>query len=198
MKLEKKTIQNDEQFLRQISKNVDFKNDEWKKALEKVDYYCKNDDNIMALASVQIDVPLRLIYLKKTNLDKLEEDYNESKVLINPEIVKDEGLTRYWEACASCLDYTGLVERPYRIVVKYDDINGKKHYELFEGFESTVLKHEMDHLDGILHMDIALELLNMNKDERKEFRKTHPYEIIKKDGDFIKNKQKILKKITDS
>ena len=56
--------------------------------------------------------------------------------------------------------------------------------EAFEGFESTVLSHEMDHLDGILHMDIADEVLIMTTEERKEFRKTHEYNIISKKGNF--------------
>ena len=55
----------------------------------------------------------------------------------------------------------------------------------FEGFPATVFSHEYDHLDGILHMDKALEVLVMEKEERKEFRKEHPYEVFSKDGDFL-------------
>ena len=56
----------------------------------------------------------------------------------------------------------------------------------------------MDHLDGILHMDIADELLIMSKEERKIFRQTHGYNIISKVGnyeDLLKiNKVKKIKK----
>ena len=100
-----------------------------------------------------------------------EKNYNEAKVLINPIIKKREGLTEYWEACASCLNNCGLVLRPYKIDVEYYDLNGKKHVEKFEGFESTVLSYEMDHLDGILHIDIAEEVLQMCAEERKKWRK---------------------------
>ena len=193
MRLERKTIENEEEYLRQISKPVDFKNNEWKKAIEELDYFCKHDDNIMAMASVQLGIPLRVIYLKKTDLGRLEENYNEERILINPKIIKEEGLTRYWEACASCLNYTGLVERPYKIEVEYFDIEGKKHKETFEGFESTVLSHEMDHLDGILHLDIALKIKNLTKEERKELRKKEPYQIIRKKGPYtvIKSKARL-------
>lgn len=34
----------------------------------------------------------------KTSYD---EQYNEARILINPVIVSREGLTEYWEACAS-------------------------------------------------------------------------------------------------
>lgn len=193
MRLERKTIEKEEEYLRQISKPVDFKNNEWKKAIEELDYFCKHDDNIMAMASVQLGIPLRVIYLKKTDLGRLEENYNEERILINPKIIKEEGLTRYWEACASCLNYTGLVERPYKIEVEYFDIEEKKHKETFEGFESTVLSHEMDHLDGILHLDIALKIKNLTKEERKELRKKEPYQIIRKKGPYtvIKSKARL-------
>ena len=194
MHLERKTIENDEDYLRQISKPVDFKTEEYKDAIKELDYFCKNDDNVMAMASVQVGIPLRLIYLKKTDLNRLEDDYNEERVLINPKIIKEEGLTRYWEACASCLNYTGLVERPYKIEVEYYDIEGKKHREIFEGFESTVLSHEIDHLNGILHIDIALKIRELTKEERKELRKKEPYQIIQKDVEYTPTQQRISPK----
>ena len=194
MHLERKTIENDEDYLRQISKPVDFKTEEYKDAIKELDYFCKNDDNVMAMASVQVGIPLRLIYLKKTDLNRLEDDYNEEKILINPRIIKREGLTKYWEACASCGNYTGLVERPYKIEVEYYDIEGKKHREIFEGFESTVLSHEIDHLNGILHIDIALKIRELTKEERKELRKKEPYQIIQKDGEYTPTKQRISPK----
>ncbi len=81
----------------------------------------------------------------------------------------------------------GLVDRPYEIEVEYYDTEGIKHNEVFKGFESTVLSHEYDHLDGILHIDVAKELVEMPLEERKEFRKTRPYKIISKDCDYEKN-----------
>lgn len=186
MEMYRKTIEEDEAYLRQVSIPVDFNNDDWQKSIDALDYFCKNEENCMAMASVQIGIPLRIVYLKKTDLNRLEEDYNESKILINPVIKKSIGLTRYWEACASCLDNTGLVDRPFEIEVEYFDTNKVKHLEIFTGFSATVLSHEIDHLDGILHIDIANEVLLMNKEERKEFRKTHPYEIVSKTGNYQK------------
>ena len=194
MELERKTIEKDEQYLRQISKPVDWDHDDWKEALQTLEQFCNEDKLVMAMASVQLGIPLRMVYLKKTDLTRLDEDYNEARVLINPVIIKKEGLTRYWEACASCLDYTGLVERPYRIEVQYYDVDKKKHHEIFEGFESTVLSHEIDHLDGILHIDIASEIKVLNADERKEWRKTHPYEIERKTEEFVEKKEEVYNK----
>ena len=38
-------------------------------------------------------------------------------------IIKEEGETNFWEVCASCLDNIGKVKRPYKIKIKYLDVN---------------------------------------------------------------------------
>lgn len=185
MEIKQKTIEKDEKYLRQVSVPVDFSKNDWKKAAKKLDIYCKEHENNLAMASVQLGIPLRMIYLKKTDLERLEDDYNEEKIMINPVILKSFGLTTYWEACASCLNNTGLVERPYKIEIEYYDVKGNKYNETIEGFPCTILSHEIDHLDGILHIDIAKEILQMEREERKAWRQTHPYEIIRKDGEYV-------------
>ena len=207
-KLKTITIADNEEFLRQVSKPVIFPDNNLKSDIKVLEQYFNQSDITLALAAVQLGIPKRLIYLKNTDLELInrknndqetDEDrlHNEQRILINPIIVSIEGLTDYWEACASCLDNLGHVKRPYKIIIKYQDINGNFHSEVFEGFESTVLSHEMDHLDGILHMDIADEVLVMTKEERKEFRKTHGYNIIYKNGNFedLLKDTKLLKKI---
>ena len=191
MNLKRKTIENDEEYLRQISEEVSFEDDSYKEEIKLLEEFC-NQTECFALAAIQIGIPKRIVYLKNTKLDVPLDDinYNESKVLINPKIISRKGKTKFWEACLSCLDNTGLVVRPYEIIVNYYDINGREHEEKFEGFESTVLSHELDHLDGVLHMDVAEEVLQMNAEERKIFRETHPYEIISKDCEYENTKSK--------
>lgn len=198
MQIESKTIQNDEKFLRQISKEVDLTNDDYKEIIKLLHDYCiENNNKTLAIASVQLGIPLRLVYLRNTSLEEIfNSERDESKILINPKVLRREGITRYWEACASCLDYFGLVERPYRIDVEYYDEFGEKHKDIFEEFAAIVLSHELDHLDGILHIDKSIELYDMPVEERKEFRKTHTMEIIKKDGEF-KQTTNNFKKIED-
>ena len=166
------TIANNESYLRQISNPVNIVADEnLNKEIHMLEQYCKENE-VMAMAAIQLCIPKRLIYLKNTNLDVInkmqidsitdeEKNYNEARVLINPVIIKKEGLTEYWEACESCLDNFARVLRPYKIDLEYYDIMENKHSETFEGFESTVLSHEMDHLDGILHIDIAEEIIEI-------------------------------------
>lgn len=209
-KIESITIEDNEEYLRQISKEVDIKNDkELMNDISVLDEYCK-ENAVMAMAAVQLGIPKRMIYLKNTNLDIInkiqantvseeEKKYNEAKVLINPIITNREGLTDYWEACASCLDNFGRVLRPYKIELEYYDVEGTKKQEAFEGFESTVLSHEIDHLDGILHIDIAEEVYQMPAEERKAWRINHGYKVYSKTGNYEvlrkeNSKKKVLKK----
>lgn len=184
MNFNKKTIKNDEEYLRQVSKEVVLENNDYKDVVKLLHEYCEKDDNILAIASIQLGIPLRLIYVKKTDENRMYEDYNESRVLINPVVLNREGLVRYYEACASCLDYMGLVERPYKIEIEYYTIDRKKVKETFENLAAVVLSHELDHLDGVLHIDKSIELYDMTREERKEFRETHKLEIIRKDGPY--------------
>ena len=201
------TIADNEEYLRQVSLPVRVPDESLKKDIELLENYCKEYE-VLAMAAVQLGIPKRIIYLKNTNLDivnKIQDDsvseeeknYNEARVLINPVIISREGLTDYWESCASCLDNFGHVRRPYKITLEYFDINGEKHIDTFEGFEATVLSHEYDHLDGILHMDIADEVLVMKAEDRKKFRLEHGYNIASKTGDYeelMKNSEKTKNK----
>ena len=196
------TIEKDESWLRKKSDLVDIKSDEdLKLDIEVLEKFCKENE-VMAMAANQLGILKRLVYLKNTNLDIInrmqsnnstleDEIYNEARVLINPVVLKREGLTEYWENCASCLDNSGRVLRPYKIELEYYDVNNEKHLETFEGFESTVLSHELDHLDGILHIDIAEEIINMPKEERKKWRQIHPYKIYSKKGCYEELKKTI-------
>lgn len=187
MKIPYKTIEKDDEYLRQVSEEVNLNNDDYIKDTNKMIAHCREDDSLLAFAAVQIGIPKRIIYLRKTDLSKIgDKEYNEDKVLINPVIINQEGLTRYWESCASCLNNMWLVERPYKIELEYFDEDKNKCRQTFSGFSATVIAHEMDHLDGILHIDKSLKIYDMKKEDIVEFRKKHPYEIISKDCEFKK------------
>lgn len=183
--MEARKIDKDLEWLKQVSRDVDISTEDISEDIKVLEEYCLGH-GVFAMAAVQLGIPKRLVYIKNTDLDKIEdEEWNEATILVNPVIKKREGLTQYWEACASCLDNMGLVLRPYKIEIEYLDVNGESQSMIFEGFPATVFSHEHDHLDGILHMDKALEVLVMEKEERKEFRKEHPYEVFSKDGEFL-------------
>lgn len=190
MNLNRKTIENDEEYLRQVSTNVDFQKDNVMEYIETLEKYCKNNA-VFALAPIQIGIPKRIIYIKNTSQNmenNYVKKYDESIIYINPTIVSKNGLTRFLEGCASCkfmknnkmIYYAGIVDRPYSLEIEYYDIYGIKHNKTIKGFEATVFSHEYDHLNGILHMDKASKIFEMTLEEMKEYRTRNPYEVISK------------------
>lgn len=186
MKLNRITIETDEEYLRQASTPVDFKTDNYMEYIDALKKYCKNNA-VYALAPVQIGIPKRIIYFRNTTSDmkkNIDSNYDESIVLINPVLLEAKGHTRFLERCESCLDWVGTVDRPYLVKVEYYDVNGNRVHEIFEGFKATVFCHEYDHLNGILHLDLSDDVRKMTWEETKEYREQHPYEILSKDENY--------------
>jgi len=177
------TIKDNEPFLRQISKEVVFPDSDLKQDFEDLKEYTLAN-KVFAMASVQIGIAKRLIFVKNTDPTDHTKDGGNHITMVNPVILSKKGRTEFLEGCQSCLQYWAVVERPYAIEVAYQDLNGKNHRETFEGFSATVLSHEIDHLDGIFHMDRAKSSIDMNEKDRKSYRDKNPYKIISKDCTF--------------
>ncbi|MFP5527782.1 peptide deformylase [Peptococcus simiae] len=75
--------------------------------------------------------------------------------LINPEIVKKEGLQEGPEGCLSVPGFNGIVIRANQVQVKALNEEGQEVTIDAEGFKARALQHEIDHLDGILYTDKA-------------------------------------------
>ena len=177
------TIMDDEKYLRQASEEVDFSKDNIDEIVKELRDFLKQSSIGYALASIQLGIPKRIVCVKSTSEDgSANDDY---MVLINPKIISMRGRTEFWEACFSCgTSNMGLVERPYFIKVEYYDENEIKHEQEFEGFVSTVLCHEIDHLDGVFHLDRAKDKITLDYEDRKKLREKEPYKIYSKDEDF--------------
>jgi peptide deformylase len=78
--------------------------------------------------------------------------------LINPVFLETEGEELVMEGCLSVPDLVGKIKRPTRVKVSAQDRNGKEY--TVEGTEllAKALCHELDHLDGILFIDKAEEI----------------------------------------
>ena len=77
-------------------------------------------------------------------------EYNDVIVCFNPVILKTYGeLVSCEEGCLSFPDEIINVDRPDKIVVKYEDEDKKKHKIKLSGMASRVFQHEFDHLEGI-------------------------------------------------
>lgn len=73
-------------------------------------------------------------------------------VLTNPEIVETSGTVKEEEGCLSIPGLTAEVERPARVVARYQDEHGVERTIEGEGLLAKALVHEIDHLNGILYV----------------------------------------------
>lgn len=100
------------------------------------------------IAAPQIGSSCRIIFI----------DFEIQGVLINPVITnRSRKKFRLWDDCFSFPDILVEVERNYSITVAYRDEAGKRKTVKAEGALSELLQHEIDHLDGILAIDRAVD-----------------------------------------
>ena len=88
--------------------------------------------------------------------------------MVNPVIVSDDGKEIQPEWCLSVPGYTGLVERPLQISVKYTDENGEEIVLEAEELLARAICHEIDHWDGILYTDKATDIQRIVEEEENE------------------------------
>jgi peptide deformylase len=94
--------------------------------------------------------------------------------MINPEILVSEGNQVCSEACLSVPGRCGDVERPFNITVKAQNREGEEYTVHADDFLTSVMCHEIDHLDGILFLDKAKNIQMINEEQmraRKRARK---------------------------
>jgi peptide deformylase len=109
----------------------------------------------IGLAAPQLGVSRRLIVM-----DPAKDDAPHTPlVMINPEILdRSEELRMHDEGCLSIPDFTAEIERPARIRVAYIGREGKAEERELSGIWSTLVQHEIDHLNGILFIDYLSRL----------------------------------------
>lgn len=74
--------------------------------------------------------------------------------LLNPRVVEaGSELDKHEEGCLSIPNVTGVVERPWQVVVEGLDRQGQPVTIEADGMLARCLQHEIDHLDGILFID---------------------------------------------
>ncbi|MBR2023629.1 MAG: peptide deformylase [Clostridia bacterium] len=101
------------------------------------------------LAAPQVGVLRRLAVVD------VDEGYFE---LINPVITAQKGEQSDWEGCLSVRGKSGIVSRPMKVTVVYQDRFGEKHVIKAKGFFARAICHELDHLDGVLYIDKATHI----------------------------------------
>ncbi len=136
-----------DEILRKKSRKVEVIDDKIKELIKDMDE-TMHYSNGVGISAVQVGVLKRVIVID------INYDGTPSLVLINPEVVKTKGSQECQEGCLSFPNKFAKVIRPSEVTVKALDENGKKITVRGKGILAEALLHEIDHLDGILFIDV--------------------------------------------
>jgi len=103
----------------------------------------------IGLAATQVGILKRLIVI---DIDRDDPD-NAPIVLINPEILEQEGESVIEEGCLSIPELKAEVKRPEKVIVSARTLDDEEIIIEDGSLLSRVLQHEIDHLNGVLFVD---------------------------------------------
>lgn len=125
------------------------------------------------LAAPQIGKPLRIFVADLSGaLSRLPEDEQpvvpqQPMVCINPQIIFfSQEKKAFEEGCLSIPDLLIKVQRPNKVMLRFLDRNFKQQEIEGIGPVASVLQHENDHLDGVLHIDYLSRFRKKTIEER--------------------------------
>jgi peptide deformylase len=97
------------------------------------------------LAANQLGIQLRICVIAVLTMIPI--------TLVNPVIVKEQKLRKVQERCLSLPGIEVEIERPMYLKVRAIDEHRNRVKHTFTGTQAQVVKHEVDHLNGILMID---------------------------------------------
>ncbi len=145
--------------LRTIAKPVQQVDDEIRTVLDNM-LETMYDAPGIGLAATQVNIHQRMIVID------VSEEKNQPLYLINPEIVKLEGVEEMDEGCLSVPGIYEKVQRADRVTIKALGYDGKAFEMQADELLAVCIQHEIDHLDGKLFVDY-LSPLKRNRIKKK-------------------------------
>jgi peptide deformylase len=137
--------------LRTMAKPVETFDDSLHELIEDM-FETMYDARGVGLAAPQIGVSLRLSVIDVVG------DKKNKMVIINPEIVHEEGEQEYEEGCLSVPGAYDTVVRSKKVTVRALDRQGNQFEVTGEDLLAECLQHEIDHLNGKLFVDLLSPL----------------------------------------
>ena len=161
-----KIVKTPTKSLNQRSKEIDFLGFDKKKLKKLIKDMTETmyDDDGIGLAAPQIHQNIRLCVIGKEADESLEKDI----ALINPTWEKTSRKTKWEvEGCLSVPNTFGKVKRYKNIKVNAIDEKGKELSFEADDYLARVVQHEVDHLDGILFVDKAKDIYEVDENNKR-------------------------------
>ena len=167
-------VQKGNEVLRQTARNIplaEIKTPKIQKILKEMIVALDAQEDGVAIAAPQIGVSLRIFIVSKKveilikgeeNLTQKEKETFKDTVYINPEIKKlSRTKNRLDEGCLSVRYLYGKVLRSEKATVTAYDEHGRKFTKGASGLLAQIFQHETDHLNGILFIDKADDIVEV-------------------------------------
>jgi len=111
-----------------------------------------DDEGGVGIAAPQVGINKKIILVMYPFNPKKKIVHS---VYLNPKVVKKAKKQKSnWEGSLSIPEGFGKVKRPVWIVMRYQNIRGEQKEQRFEDFHARIILHEIDHLKGILFIDV--------------------------------------------
>jgi peptide deformylase len=130
----------------------------------------------VALAAPQIGIPYRIFVVRvdRTLIEEVEKNRMQSivsspeyAVYVNPEIVKtSKKRASMDEGCLSVRGVYGTTKRHERVTIRARHPDGSRVERGGGGLMAQIFEHEIDHLNGILFIDHATNLIHIEHEPK--------------------------------
>lgn len=109
-------------------------------------------DTLIAHKDSCVGMAANMIVVKKRIIAFLDESGRAPTytVMLNPEIVKKDGVYNTEEGCLSLLGGPRPCKRYKSIKVKYQTLDLQTRIKTYTGWTAQVIQHEVDHCNGVL------------------------------------------------
>ena len=164
-------VQDGDPVLRQVAKAVsekEFGTPELKALVERMLAALDKEADGVALAAPQIGIPLRIFVARHERMRPPTEEVSapDIGIYINPEIIRTSRRSVPMdEGCLSVRRIYGKTLRHERATVRARLPDGTSFERGGGGVLAQAFQHEIDHLDGILFIDHATDLVEIREDQ---------------------------------
>lgn len=173
----KKIVQNGDPVLREIARPVtqeEIGSEKLAKIVKEMSEALAESADGVAIAAPQLAISLRLFVVSPKAFEIESQERSENGlpekrapyqlVYINPKITrKSSKKVILDEGCLSVKEIFGKIERHEKVTIEALDEHGKKFSRGASGLLAEIFQHETDHLNGILFIDTAKNLVKMGK-----------------------------------
>jgi len=116
------------------------------------------DSDGVGLAAPQVGMLKRIVVID------VSAEQNQPIVMINPEILEQDGEQTGWEGCLSVPGKSGQVTRPRHVKAKALDENMQEFIIEGEDLLARAICHELDHLEGHMYVELVEGRLYTNEE----------------------------------